>query len=135
MRALGPRGLQAHGFESCPRSECRLGFLTLERCPRIDLTDLPLSTLHSPTTRRCRVTSVIPRCQTSAVSTHTTLRPHKPPRHPLFHRHAISFHTILHTVSPSSVIYSSLLTLKYDAPPATCIPPNPVSATQQASVQ
>ncbi|MPC83424.1 hypothetical protein E2C01_078133 [Portunus trituberculatus] len=22
------RGLQAHGFESCPRSECRLGFLT-----------------------------------------------------------------------------------------------------------
>ncbi|MPC24737.1 hypothetical protein E2C01_017831 [Portunus trituberculatus] len=23
-----PRGLQAHGFESCPRSECRLGFLT-----------------------------------------------------------------------------------------------------------
>ncbi|MPC34038.1 hypothetical protein E2C01_027411 [Portunus trituberculatus] len=21
-------GLQAHGFESCPRSECRLGFLT-----------------------------------------------------------------------------------------------------------
>ncbi|MPC26376.1 Metabotropic glutamate receptor [Portunus trituberculatus] len=23
----GPRGLQAHGFESCPRSECRLGFL------------------------------------------------------------------------------------------------------------
>ncbi|MPC68870.1 hypothetical protein E2C01_063080 [Portunus trituberculatus] len=25
----GPRGLQqAHGFESCPRSECRLGFLT-----------------------------------------------------------------------------------------------------------
>ncbi|MPC28104.1 hypothetical protein E2C01_021299 [Portunus trituberculatus] len=26
--AWGPRGLQAHGFESCPRSECRLGFLT-----------------------------------------------------------------------------------------------------------
>ncbi|MPD01610.1 hypothetical protein E2C01_097144 [Portunus trituberculatus] len=24
----GPSGLQAHGFESCPRSECRLGFLT-----------------------------------------------------------------------------------------------------------
>ncbi|MPC87308.1 hypothetical protein E2C01_082166 [Portunus trituberculatus] len=24
----GPRGLQAHGFKSCPRSECRLGFLT-----------------------------------------------------------------------------------------------------------
>ncbi|MPC91695.1 hypothetical protein E2C01_086751 [Portunus trituberculatus] len=24
----GPRGLQAHGFESCSRSECRLGFLT-----------------------------------------------------------------------------------------------------------
>ncbi|MPD04205.1 hypothetical protein E2C01_099879 [Portunus trituberculatus] len=24
----GPRGLQAHGFESCPRSGCRLGFLT-----------------------------------------------------------------------------------------------------------
>ncbi|MPC13863.1 hypothetical protein E2C01_006612 [Portunus trituberculatus] len=24
----GPRGLQAHGFEACPRSECRLGFLT-----------------------------------------------------------------------------------------------------------
>ncbi|MPC46656.1 hypothetical protein E2C01_040381 [Portunus trituberculatus] len=24
----GPRGLQAHGFESCPQSECRLGFLT-----------------------------------------------------------------------------------------------------------
>ncbi|MPC34189.1 hypothetical protein E2C01_027570 [Portunus trituberculatus] len=24
----GPRGLQAHGFESFPRSECRLGFLT-----------------------------------------------------------------------------------------------------------
>ncbi|MPC48438.1 hypothetical protein E2C01_042211 [Portunus trituberculatus] len=24
----GPRGLQAHGFVSCPRSECRLGFLT-----------------------------------------------------------------------------------------------------------
>ncbi|MPC52667.1 hypothetical protein E2C01_046543 [Portunus trituberculatus] len=24
----GPRDLQAHGFESCPRSECRLGFLT-----------------------------------------------------------------------------------------------------------
>ncbi|MPC77369.1 hypothetical protein E2C01_071821 [Portunus trituberculatus] len=24
----GPRGLQAHGFESCPWSECRLGFLT-----------------------------------------------------------------------------------------------------------
>ncbi|MPC88324.1 hypothetical protein E2C01_083225 [Portunus trituberculatus] len=24
----GPRGRQAHGFESCPRSECRLGFLT-----------------------------------------------------------------------------------------------------------
>ncbi|MPC34347.1 hypothetical protein E2C01_027732 [Portunus trituberculatus] len=23
-----PSGLQAHGFESCPRSECRLGFLT-----------------------------------------------------------------------------------------------------------
>ncbi|MPC46946.1 Sialin [Portunus trituberculatus] len=23
-----PRGLQAHGFESCPWSECRLGFLT-----------------------------------------------------------------------------------------------------------
>ncbi|MPC77522.1 hypothetical protein E2C01_071979 [Portunus trituberculatus] len=23
-----PRGLQAHGFESCPRSECRFGFLT-----------------------------------------------------------------------------------------------------------
>ncbi|MPC64098.1 hypothetical protein E2C01_058209 [Portunus trituberculatus] len=23
-----PRALQAHGFESCPRSECRLGFLT-----------------------------------------------------------------------------------------------------------
>ncbi|MPC94576.1 hypothetical protein E2C01_089750 [Portunus trituberculatus] len=23
----GPRGLQAHGFESCPRFECRLGFL------------------------------------------------------------------------------------------------------------
>ncbi|MPC35032.1 hypothetical protein E2C01_028440 [Portunus trituberculatus] len=22
------RGLQAHGFESCPRSKCRLGFLT-----------------------------------------------------------------------------------------------------------
>ncbi|MPC79099.1 hypothetical protein E2C01_073612 [Portunus trituberculatus] len=35
----GPRGLQAHGFECCPRSECRLGFLTLKahplgnRCP------------------------------------------------------------------------------------------------------
>ncbi|MPC76077.1 hypothetical protein E2C01_070480 [Portunus trituberculatus] len=26
---LGLRGLQAHGFESCRRSECRLGFLTL----------------------------------------------------------------------------------------------------------
>ncbi|MPC60081.1 hypothetical protein E2C01_054117 [Portunus trituberculatus] len=25
----GPRGPQAHGFKSCPRSECRLGFLTL----------------------------------------------------------------------------------------------------------
>ncbi|MPC66778.1 hypothetical protein E2C01_060931 [Portunus trituberculatus] len=25
----GPRGHQAHEFESCPRSECRLGFLTL----------------------------------------------------------------------------------------------------------
>ncbi|MPC44478.1 hypothetical protein E2C01_038151 [Portunus trituberculatus] len=25
----GPRGLQAYGFKSCPRSECRLGFLTL----------------------------------------------------------------------------------------------------------
>ncbi|MPC52673.1 hypothetical protein E2C01_046549 [Portunus trituberculatus] len=25
MHAWGPRGLQAHGFESCPRSECRLG--------------------------------------------------------------------------------------------------------------
>ncbi|MPC62569.1 hypothetical protein E2C01_056655 [Portunus trituberculatus] len=26
---FGVRGdLQAHGFESCPRSECRLGFLT-----------------------------------------------------------------------------------------------------------
>ncbi|MPC47144.1 hypothetical protein E2C01_040879 [Portunus trituberculatus] len=24
----GPRDLQAHKFESCPRSECRLGFLT-----------------------------------------------------------------------------------------------------------
>ncbi|MPC65373.1 hypothetical protein E2C01_059507 [Portunus trituberculatus] len=24
----GPRGLQAQGFESYPRSECRLGFLT-----------------------------------------------------------------------------------------------------------
>ncbi|MPD02639.1 hypothetical protein E2C01_098235 [Portunus trituberculatus] len=24
----GPRGLQAHGFESCPWSERRLGFLT-----------------------------------------------------------------------------------------------------------
>ncbi|MPC65876.1 Myosin IC heavy chain [Portunus trituberculatus] len=24
----GLRGLQAHGFESCPWSECRLGFLT-----------------------------------------------------------------------------------------------------------
>ncbi|MPC10493.1 hypothetical protein E2C01_003130 [Portunus trituberculatus] len=24
----GPRSLQVHGFESCPRSECRLGFLT-----------------------------------------------------------------------------------------------------------
>ncbi|MPC39798.1 hypothetical protein E2C01_033347 [Portunus trituberculatus] len=24
----GPRGLQAHVFESCPQSECRLGFLT-----------------------------------------------------------------------------------------------------------
>ncbi|MPD01503.1 hypothetical protein E2C01_097035 [Portunus trituberculatus] len=24
----GPRGLQAHGFKSCPRSECRLAFLT-----------------------------------------------------------------------------------------------------------
>ncbi|MPD00290.1 hypothetical protein E2C01_095751 [Portunus trituberculatus] len=24
----GPRGLEAHGFESCQRSECRLGFLT-----------------------------------------------------------------------------------------------------------
>ncbi|MPC22811.1 hypothetical protein E2C01_015837 [Portunus trituberculatus] len=24
----GLRGLQAHGFKSCPRSECRLGFLT-----------------------------------------------------------------------------------------------------------
>ncbi|MPC71063.1 hypothetical protein E2C01_065331 [Portunus trituberculatus] len=24
----GPRGLQAHEFESCPRSVCRLGFLT-----------------------------------------------------------------------------------------------------------
>ncbi|MPC26136.1 hypothetical protein E2C01_019268 [Portunus trituberculatus] len=23
-----PKGLQAHGFESCLRSECRLGFLT-----------------------------------------------------------------------------------------------------------
>ncbi|MPC77627.1 hypothetical protein E2C01_072085 [Portunus trituberculatus] len=23
-----PRGLQAYGFESCPRSECKLGFLT-----------------------------------------------------------------------------------------------------------
>ncbi|MPC94212.1 2-oxoisovalerate dehydrogenase subunit alpha, mitochondrial [Portunus trituberculatus] len=23
----GPMGLQAHGFKSCPRSECRLGFL------------------------------------------------------------------------------------------------------------
>ncbi|MPC93285.1 hypothetical protein E2C01_088409 [Portunus trituberculatus] len=23
-----PRGLQAHGFESCPRSECRLGLIT-----------------------------------------------------------------------------------------------------------
>ncbi|MPC72787.1 hypothetical protein E2C01_067100 [Portunus trituberculatus] len=28
MRALGSEDLQAHGFESCPRSECRLGFLT-----------------------------------------------------------------------------------------------------------
>ncbi|MPC80932.1 hypothetical protein E2C01_075530 [Portunus trituberculatus] len=28
MRALGSEGLQAHGFESCPRSECRLGILT-----------------------------------------------------------------------------------------------------------
>ncbi|MPC20143.1 hypothetical protein E2C01_013074 [Portunus trituberculatus] len=29
MRALGSEGgLQAHGFESCPRSKCRLGFLT-----------------------------------------------------------------------------------------------------------
>ncbi|MPC63791.1 hypothetical protein E2C01_057894 [Portunus trituberculatus] len=28
MRALGSEGLQAHGFESCPRSECKLGFLT-----------------------------------------------------------------------------------------------------------
>ncbi|MPC15418.1 Aggrecan core protein [Portunus trituberculatus] len=28
MRALGSEGLQAHGFESCPWSECRLGFLT-----------------------------------------------------------------------------------------------------------
>ncbi|MPC80193.1 hypothetical protein E2C01_074764 [Portunus trituberculatus] len=24
----GPRGLLVHGFESCPRSECRLGYLT-----------------------------------------------------------------------------------------------------------
>ncbi|MPC79622.1 hypothetical protein E2C01_074158 [Portunus trituberculatus] len=24
----GPRGFQAHGFESYPRSECRLSFLT-----------------------------------------------------------------------------------------------------------
>ncbi|MPC39446.1 hypothetical protein E2C01_032984 [Portunus trituberculatus] len=24
----GPSGLQAHGFESCPHSECKLGFLT-----------------------------------------------------------------------------------------------------------
>ncbi|MPC21385.1 hypothetical protein E2C01_014369 [Portunus trituberculatus] len=24
----GPRGLQGNGFKSCPRSECRLGFLT-----------------------------------------------------------------------------------------------------------
>ncbi|MPC85542.1 hypothetical protein E2C01_080323 [Portunus trituberculatus] len=24
----GPRGLQVHGFKSCPRSECRLDFLT-----------------------------------------------------------------------------------------------------------
>ncbi|MPC69039.1 hypothetical protein E2C01_063252 [Portunus trituberculatus] len=23
----GPRGLEAHGFESCPRSEGKLGFL------------------------------------------------------------------------------------------------------------
>ncbi|MPC95598.1 hypothetical protein E2C01_090816 [Portunus trituberculatus] len=28
MCLRGPRDLQAHGFESCPRSECRLGFLT-----------------------------------------------------------------------------------------------------------
>ncbi|MPC91135.1 hypothetical protein E2C01_086152 [Portunus trituberculatus] len=28
MPALGSEGLQAHGFESCLRSECRLGFLT-----------------------------------------------------------------------------------------------------------
>ncbi|MPC69444.1 hypothetical protein E2C01_063669 [Portunus trituberculatus] len=26
-----PRGLQAHGFKSCPRSECRLGFLTRDK--------------------------------------------------------------------------------------------------------
>ncbi|MPC90923.1 hypothetical protein E2C01_085927 [Portunus trituberculatus] len=23
-----PRGLKAHGFQSCPRTKCRLGFLT-----------------------------------------------------------------------------------------------------------
>ncbi|MPC77044.1 hypothetical protein E2C01_071483 [Portunus trituberculatus] len=28
MRASKSEGLQAYGFESCPRSECRLGFLT-----------------------------------------------------------------------------------------------------------
>ncbi|MPC23952.1 hypothetical protein E2C01_017020 [Portunus trituberculatus] len=28
MRALGSEGSQTHGFESCLRSECRLGFLT-----------------------------------------------------------------------------------------------------------
>ncbi|MPC34336.1 hypothetical protein E2C01_027721 [Portunus trituberculatus] len=28
MRALGSEGLQAHEFESCPRSECSLGFIT-----------------------------------------------------------------------------------------------------------
>ncbi|MPC62776.1 hypothetical protein E2C01_056866 [Portunus trituberculatus] len=27
--SVHPRGFQAHGFESCPRSECRLGFLTV----------------------------------------------------------------------------------------------------------
>ncbi|MPC24697.1 hypothetical protein E2C01_017784 [Portunus trituberculatus] len=28
MHALRSEGLQVHGFKSCPRSECRLGFLT-----------------------------------------------------------------------------------------------------------